>query len=198
MHALLPRTPEVLKVNLKKFCLALSIIIITAALFFSLSSDPASAGSIVQETSSGFGNANNVNAYSMAVYNGRVYVGTNEGVHGCEVWASNGTGWIQVVGQGAPGSPTAPGFGSANNYNAQSMAAFGNYLYVGTGNGTGGRGWRYDGANWVQVVGAGAGGAGAAPGFGNAANSAAFAMQTTRRRRAWPLTAKSCTPALIP
>ena len=159
--------------SIKKLCLMLPALVTTMIVLFLLSTSIALAGSIFQQASGGFGDPHNVAVWSMAVYGGRIYAGTNEGTHGCEIWSSNGSGWTQVIGGGPAGSSTAPGFGSANNYIAGSMAVFGDFLYVGTGNGTGCRIWRHDGSTWTQVVGAGPGGTATGPGFGNAGNESA-------------------------
>ncbi|MGQ9476657.1 MAG: hypothetical protein ACUVSI_11330 [Actinomycetota bacterium] len=114
----------------------------------------------------GFGDPRNYGAASMAVYYGRLYVGTysNDYSSGCQVWSYDGNSWTQVVGQGAPGTPTAPGFGDPDNRKASSMIVYDAGLYVGTYDSSGGEGcevWSYDGANWTCV---------ASGGFGDAAN----------------------------
>ena len=124
---------------------------------------------------SGFGNAVNADAYSMAVYGGNLYVATTN-VAGCEVWSFNGTAWTQVVGQSPPGTPgTGPGFGNAAN-DPISMAAFGSDLYVGTLNfGSGCEVWDFNGATWTQVAG-NLPGTIIGSGFGNAANAGCYAL----------------------
>jgi hypothetical protein len=86
------------------------------------------------------------------------------------------------------------GFGDPANMEAISMAVFNSNLYVGTytwgknrfnaaatepgpSEGQGCEVWRYDGANWTQVVGQDAPGTpGTGPGFGNSANLGASSM----------------------
>jgi len=75
----------------------------------------------------GFGNANNLVVSSMAVFSGRLYVGTDQSWGGgtCEVWSTaDGTSWTRVDG-GALGS---------DNKAASSMAAHDSRLWVGTQN----------------------------------------------------------------
>ncbi|MEW6554643.1 MAG: DUF5719 family protein [Actinomycetota bacterium] len=85
----------------------------------------------------GFGDATNDAASSLHVYDSRLFVGTNRG-GGCEVWSFDGTGWRQDVGGGAPADYTSAGFGDAANTTANSTATFGNRMYFGTSNPTGG------------------------------------------------------------
>ena len=79
----------------------------------------------------GFGNAANRFVWSMAVYNGELFVGTGN-AGGCEVWSFNGTAWAEIVGPG-PGAIIGPGFGTANT-DVYSMAVYGGNLYAGTSN----------------------------------------------------------------
>ena len=162
--------------NTRKACLMLAIVAVTIIAIFLSSTDTAMAGSMIQEVSGGFGVAGNQIASSMVVYSGRIYVGTNNGAHGCEIWASDGSGWTQVIGGGAPGSSTAPGFGNPNNITTSEMAVFGDYLYAGTHNNNGCQIWRYDRSTWTEVVGQGAAGSSTAPGFGNPSNRVARSM----------------------
>ncbi len=123
------------------------------------------------EATGGLGNPANVIASASAVYNSRLYVGT-ENPGGLEIFSYDGENWTQVVG-GGPG-PTAPGFGNPNNSIAESMLVFGGQLYVGTrNNATGSEIWRYDGLTWEAVVG---GGAAVPSGFGNPGNQGASSM----------------------
>jgi hypothetical protein len=120
----------------------------------------------------GFGDADNHGAASMAVYFQNLYVGTfnNDYASGCQVWSYDGVTWRQEIGQGAPGTPTGPGFGDGNNRKAASMAVYDYGLYVGTYDSSGGSGcqvWSFDGANWTKVAG---------EGFGAASNLAASSM----------------------
>jgi hypothetical protein len=116
----------------------------------------------------GFGDADNYSTLSMAVFGSSLYVGTNGGLSGCEVWrSSNGTTWNPV---------NTDGFDDANNSGARSMAVFGSYLYVGTFNWLDScEVWRsIDGDTWDQVVGDEDGDIG--NGFGNARNRVASSM----------------------
>lgn len=100
----------------------------------------------------GFGDSSNTHAYSMAVFNGYIYVGTgNES--GLEIWRSNsGTSWEMVVGDSLA-FPHSSGFADPDNTSATSMIVFDNNLYVATWNAsTGCEIWRSsDGVSWVQV-----------------------------------------------
>jgi len=114
-----------------------------------------------QVNDDGFDDASNVALITaMTVFGGDLYVGTGNDLGtpgtGCEVWrSSDGTTWTQV---------NADGFGDPNNLFATSLAVFGGYLYVGTGNNpsspsTGCEVWRSsDGTTWTQVNADGFGG----------------------------------------
>ncbi len=120
----------------------------------------------------GFGNAGNHAASSMAAYLSRLYVGTfnNDYTSGCEVWSFDGTAWTPEVGQGASGSPTAPGFGDPDNRRVSSMAVYDAVLYLGTYDSSGGNGcqvWSHDGANWTRME---------PGGFGDSKNITAASM----------------------
>jgi hypothetical protein len=125
------------------------------------------------EATGGFGSPANSTSTASAVFNSRLYVGT-ENAGGLEIYSYDGENWIQDVGGGAAGSSTAPGFGNALNIRADSMACYGSDLYVGTSNMvTGCEVWRYDGNTWTAVV----GGTSTTPGgFGNPINEYASAM----------------------
>ncbi len=141
----------------------------------------------ISKDTGGFGNPANVADAGMAVYNGQLYVGTENNVIGsglgtpsglgCEIWRYDGLNWVQVVGQDAPGTPgTGPGFGDINNYGAYSLAVSGSFLYVGTENLLGCQVWRYDGADWTEVIGQGAAGTATGPGFGKTENIGIHSM----------------------
>ncbi len=83
---------------------------------------------------SGFGNAGNVDASVLRVYDSRLFAGTENWTAGCEVWSFDGANWTQEVGWGAPGTYEAPGFGDPNNAEVSSAAVFNNRLYTGTFN----------------------------------------------------------------
>ncbi len=105
-----------------------------------------------QINTDGFGNTNNFSAFSMAVYGGKLYVGTWNNPDGCGVWRCDGSGtgdWTQI---------NTNGFGSANNRGAHAMAVYNDCLYVGTANNTAGfEVWKYDGSSWTRVAGGGLG-----------------------------------------
>jgi hypothetical protein len=75
----------------------------------------------------GFGDANNLRTNGMAVYNSRLYVGTENNTTGAEVWEHDGVAWAQV---------NVDGFGDANNLRTNGMAVYNSRLYVGTRNDT--------------------------------------------------------------
>ena len=129
-----------------------------------------------QEATGGFGNTNNDHAGSAALFQSKLFVGTVNNASGLEVYSFDGAAWVQEVGAGAPGSPTAPGFGNAANFYAASMIVYGSSLYVGTGVTAGAcEIWRYDGTAWTAVV----GGTSPVPaGFGNANNVGVMCMET--------------------
>jgi hypothetical protein len=124
----------------------------------------------------GFGVQENTTAGAMADYGGRVYCGTYN-VKGCGLWSYDGVSWRQEVGQGAAGTSTGPGFGSADNNNVSSMAVYASELFVSTRNPDRGcEVWSYDGEAWKQVVGGGEAGTSTAPGFGDGENSDVSSM----------------------
>lgn len=87
-----------------------------------------------QVNTDGFGDANNRDARSMAIFAGYLYVGALNLTTGAEVWRYDSTAWVQV---------NADGFGDGNNKAALCMAVFDGYLYVGTRtNTTGVEVWR--------------------------------------------------------
>ena len=85
--------------------------------------------------------------YCMAVYNGKLYLGTG-GTAGAQVWEYNGTTWAGTI----IGKPTSPW--STNNDQVDCMTVQDGYLWVGTANNaTGGEVWRWDGAGWTNKTG---------------------------------------------
>jgi hypothetical protein len=114
-----------------------------------------------QVNTDGFGDANNIVAWTMAVFTDTLYVGTLNLANGAEIWRStDGTTWEQA---------NTDGFGDANNERAASMTVFDGYLYVGTKNSaTGSEIWRTaDGTSWTQAN---------SDGFGSAANDRTYAL----------------------
>ena len=89
------------------------------------------------------GDANNVIAHNLVVYNDLLFVATVNLSTGAEVWSYNGTTWRQV---------NTDGFGDANNLGATGMAVFNGNLYGGTWNeATGGQVWQNNGTKWTRV-----------------------------------------------
>ena len=144
-----------------------------------LPADPATAWDWIGAVDQGFNDVRNNEAMEMAVYGGRLYLGTQNAIAGCEVWSTDGTGWRQEVGQDPDGTPgTGPGFGDAVNSYVISMSVYKKQLYVGTG-GAKSEVWRYDGHGWEEVMGQDAPGTpGTGPGFGDFNNSDATSMAT--------------------
>ena len=107
---------------------------------------------------------------SMAVWGSYLYVGTYNDIYSCQVWRTDGTGatpaWEQV---------NEDGFGEPYGcVKASSMAVYGNQLYVGTDESSGGcMVWRTSGAggppftDWQQVN---------TSGFGSTSNTDAPSM----------------------
>lgn len=85
-------------------------------------------------------------ARAMAVCNDDLFVGTENGDSGGEVWAYNtSTGWMQV---------NTDGFGSSNNEEVISLACYETELWAGieTEDQTGAGIWRHDsGTQWTQI-----------------------------------------------
>jgi hypothetical protein len=112
--------------------------------------------------SSGFGNKNNQAAYSAAILNNWLYIGTMNWNEGCEIWRTNGDIWERVIGGGCN---INHGFGDDNigferDIYAWEMIVFEDiyskqeHLYVGTFNIAGCELWRTsDGVDWICLVG---------------------------------------------
>ncbi len=112
----------------------------------------------------GFGNENNIRASSMAVFGGRLYVGTQNTVEGLEIWRTDGGSWVKSDGED---------FGPANK-DVSSMRVYdpsgpsGPFLYVGTANTAGCEVWRSsNGTAWFQK---------SSGGFGSGSNVTAASM----------------------
>uniref|UniRef100_UPI00257AC641 DUF5719 family protein n=1 Tax=Candidatus Solincola tengchongensis TaxID=2900693 RepID=UPI00257AC641 len=91
----------------------------------------------------GFGVASNRGAESMAVYGGKLFVGTQR-AGGGQVWAYDGSGWSKVG---------ADGFGYSDNYSVSCMECFGSLLAAGTWNSASGcEVWVYDGTAWARMA----------------------------------------------
>ncbi len=158
--------------------LRLCAVALAAAFVFPglIPAQPAGAFSWTRTATGGFGAAGNTTVSALAHYGQSIYAGTyNAG--GCQVWSYDGLSWAQETGQGAAGTPTAPGFGDAGNNNVSSMAVFDSRLYLGTRNPERGcQVWSYDGTAWTQEVGRGDAGTPTAPGFGDAGNTDVSSM----------------------
>jgi hypothetical protein len=114
------------------------------------------------ELASGFGNPNNHAAYSAAVFNNWLYVGTMNWREGCEIWRTDGDIWEKVVGGGCS---IDFGFGDdkdgfERDIYAWEMNVFSDtisgteHLYVGTFNIAGCELWRtINGNNWTCLIG---------------------------------------------
>ncbi|MDY6795206.1 MAG: DUF5719 family protein [Actinomycetota bacterium] len=120
----------------------------------------------------GFGNANNQSLQATMVYDDELYIGTGNGVEGCELYTWDGSG--------DPTKIMDNGFGEgADNDTCIPLAVYKGELYVSLSNrqtdGTGGlRLYKYDGTTWTEVMGPGSPVTG---GFGNQYNEAcAFAV----------------------
>jgi len=93
----------------------------------------------------GLGNLNNTEALSAAVFNSKLYAGTENTTDGCEVLRyEGGTTWTQV---------NTDGFGSGSS-GVSSMAVFNNMLYAGTIKGGGFCVYRWNGSSptWDTVT----------------------------------------------
>ena len=96
-------------------------------------------------SNNGFGDSNNYQTGSAAVYNGQLYMTTRNDVTGTQLWrSSNGTTWLQVVGNG---------FGDINNVKIESLTTYAGALYAAANNPVSGvELWRStDGVNWTQI-----------------------------------------------
>ncbi len=114
------------------------------------------------DLSSGFGNPNNHAAYSAAILNDWLYIGTMNWREGCEIWRTDGDIWQKIIGEGCS---ISNGFGDDNIGFERDIYAwemlvyedtFSNqsHLYVGTFNIAGCEFWRTsDGENWTCLIG---------------------------------------------
>ena len=130
---------------------------------------------------SGFGNTDNFFVPDMQEYEGKLYVGTQNDVNGCEVWSFDTVNWTQEVGA-EPSATIGPGFGDAANTAARCMHVYDSRLFVGTNRVGGCEVWAFDDAGWNQEVGGGVAADYTGPGFGDAANQAAVSMATFGNR----------------
>ncbi len=117
---------------------------------------------VVKNLSSGFGNQNNHAAYSAAVFNDWLYIGTMNWREGCEIWRTDGDIWQKVIGGGCN---VSYGFGDdkdgfERDIYAWEMKVFKDnisnqkHLYVGTFNIAGCELWKTsNGENWTCLIG---------------------------------------------
>jgi len=98
----------------------------------------------------GFGNRWNLYAWSMQVFNGRLFVGTLNQKTGGEIWAYDGAQWQKVLQQNLR---------RTGNTGFRSMILFRGFLYTGGTNDTNGAElWRTaDGVRWRKIVSGGFG-----------------------------------------
>ena len=98
----------------------------------------------------GFGNRYNLYAWSMQVFNGRLFVGTMNQKTGGEIWAYDGAQWQKVLQQNLR---------RTGNTGFSSMVIFRGFLYTGGTNDTNGAElWRTaDGVRWRKIVSGGFG-----------------------------------------
>jgi hypothetical protein len=95
--------------------------------------------------SNGFGDTNNLKACDMEVFNDLLYVGTENGSTGAEVWTYNGSAWSQV---------NTDGFGAGFPiYECRALTVYDSELYaVASSNGGKFRVYEYiSGTTWNQV-----------------------------------------------
>ena len=98
-----------------------------------------------QVNQGGFGDPDNGYAWSIAEFNGRLFVGTINLPKGCEIWSSeDGNSWTKVVDKG---------LGNRWNLGVRRMIIYGNQLYAGVCNPVHGcEIWNTsDGVNWTRL-----------------------------------------------
>ena len=119
-----------------------------------------------QVATGGFGNRDNLYAWSMQVFADRLFVGTMNEKTGGEIWAYDGSQWQRVLQQNLR---------RTGNTGFRSMIVFRGFLYTGGTNDTrGAELWRTaDGVHWRKVV---------AGGFGDAGNEAVRGVAVFRDR----------------
>jgi hypothetical protein len=111
-----------------------------------------------QVSINGFGDLANGKILSLAVFDGKLYAGVENGNTGGQIWESaDGINWTAIV---------SDGFGDSTNNGIDHMLAFGTNLYVGTENyydddpdpavedwqTNGAQLWRFDGTDWTDVT----------------------------------------------
>ncbi len=162
--------------SLRKPLLTSAFILVVALLILIAGGAPASAETWMPVATAGLGDAGNMAVTRMVVFNSGLYIGT-ENVGGCQVWRYEGSTLEQLVGGGAAGTPTGPGFGDSNNDMVYSMYEHMGILYVGTRNiMSGAELWGFDGFSWTQRMGQDAAGTPTGPGFGDLNNATVASM----------------------
>ena len=78
--------------------------------------DGTSAPAEVPDSHHGWGvGVDNNTTIPLGVINDELIVSVQNNVSGCSMYKYDGSNWTQIIGQGAPGTPTGPGFGDAFN-----------------------------------------------------------------------------------
>jgi len=97
-------------------------------------------------------NSNDAAIYSMAVYDGRLVVGTSDDSNRDPmIWTYDGTTWTKIGGGNVNSS-----WSDVVYYRVFSMATYNGELYVSLGyGGNNGHVWKWDGSTWTQVGGDG-------------------------------------------
>ena len=86
--------------------------------------------------------------YSMASFQGNLYVGLGNGANNAELWRWDGNSWTIIA-----GNTVGSSWGS-NYEEVDALATDGQYLYAGLGNSAqDGDVWRYDGSAWQKIGG---------------------------------------------
>ncbi len=104
---------------------------------------PARASYFTQINKDGFGNMHNTGGLetkTMAVFQGKLFVGVSNQADGAQVWCFDNANWTQI---------NESGFGSRDNIAISCMEATDQVLYAGTSNRNGGQAWSYNGKEWA-------------------------------------------------
>ncbi len=107
-------------------------------------------GEILEKVASkGFDNTHNSGAWSIAVYQDHLYIGTMNWKQGCQIYRTNdGYNWTKMD------IPGGDGFGNPMNVYAWDMGIYNNKLYVGTCNldpNGAAQLWQYNGTQWKKM-----------------------------------------------
>jgi len=141
-------------------------------------------------------NVHNTYAWSAEVYQDHLYIGTfnTNSVFrfenaGCQLWkTSNGENWKKVE------CPGGDGFGEKENYGIRCMAVYNDELYIATAtdgyqpNGPNVQGfeiYKYDGANWTELIGEGGIDQHEKDGFGSKWNKYVWSMIVSSDNKLW-------------